>query len=85
MHSLDLILIIHLSTIELYFNCAINGVIAHARFEVMYGYQPSTHVYRPLRLIGVDEDATNRLTIITDMLGVANQLLIIYKRRIKSR
>ena len=41
----------HLSVVEFYYNCSINKATSRFPFEVMYGFQPSTHADRLLVLL----------------------------------
>ena len=41
-----------LSMVEFYYNYSINEATSHSPFEVMYGFQPSTHADRLLSLTG---------------------------------
>ena len=42
-----------------------NEATSHSLFEVMHGFQPSTHAYRLLSLTGATPEATDRLIVIT--------------------
>jgi hypothetical protein len=72
--------------VELYYNSSINEATTHAPFEVMYGYQPSTSADRLLPMAGATADATDRLTLIADIIrDVVNQLLKLSKERMAAR
>jgi hypothetical protein len=75
----------HLSMVECYYNCSINEATLHSPFEVMYGFQPSTHVDRLLPLIGTTAEAYDRLTMITDIGDVVHQLIKLSKERMAAR
>ncbi len=53
----------HLSMVEFYYNCSINEATSHSPFEVLYGFQPSTHANRILPLTGAIAEAADRLTM----------------------
>jgi hypothetical protein len=75
----------HLSIVAFYYRCSINEASQHSPFEVMYGYQPSTHADRLLPRTSVIADATERLTLISDIRHVVNQLLQLFKERMTAR
>jgi hypothetical protein len=54
-------------------------------YEVMYGFQPSTHADRLLPLTGATADATHKLTMITDIMDVVHQLTKLSKKRMAAR
>ncbi len=64
----------HLSIVEFYYNCSINESTSHSPFEVMYGFQPSTPGDRFVPLTGASIEATDRMTMITDIRDVVHQL-----------
>jgi hypothetical protein len=71
--------------VELYYNCYINEAASHSPFEVMYGFQPSTHVDRLLPLIDATAEAVDRLTMIKDIRDVVHQLIKLLKERMVAR
>jgi hypothetical protein len=75
----------HLSIVEFYYNCSINEATLYLPFEVMYGFQPSTHANRLLPLTGTTAEAPDRLTMITDIRGVVHQLIKLSKERMAGR
>jgi hypothetical protein len=74
-----------LSTIELYYNCSINKDTAHSPFEVMYGYQPYTHIDRLLPLFGANTYVSDRLNLIAGIRDVVDHLLKLSKERMVVR
>jgi hypothetical protein len=67
--------------VEFYYNCSINEANSNSPFQVIYGFQPSTHAYRLLTLTGAIAEAADRLTIITDIKDVVHQLIKLSKER----
>ena len=51
----------------------------------MYGYRPSTPADRLLPMVGATADAADRLTLITNIRHVGNQLLKLYNERMAVR
>ena len=51
----------------------------------MYRFQPSTYAYRLLSMTGATTEATDRLTMITDIRDVVHQLINLSKERIAAR
>jgi hypothetical protein len=75
----------HFSMVELYYNCSINEATSHSPFEVMYGFQPSTHVDRLLPLSGATAEAADRLTMILEIRDVVYELIKLSQQRIAAR
>jgi len=70
---------------EFYYNCSINEATAHSPFEIMYGFQPSTHANRLLPLIGATTEAADMLTMISDIRDVAHQIIKFSKEQMAAR
>jgi len=75
----------HLTMVEFYYKCSINEATTHSPFEVVYGYQPSIPVDRLLPMVGATADVYDRLTLITYIRDVVNQLLKLSKERMAAR
>ena len=75
----------HSSMVEFYYNCFINEATSYSPFEVMYGFQPSTPANRLLPLTGATAEATDRLTLIKDIIDVVHQLIKLSKERMAAR
>jgi hypothetical protein len=71
--------------VEFYYNCFVKEATSHSPLEVMFGFQPSTHANRLLPLTRATADATDRLTMITDIGDVIHQLINLSKERMAAR
>jgi len=71
--------------VEFYYNCSINEASQDSTFEVMFGYQPSTHADRLPPLTGATANATSRLTLFSNIRDVVEQLLQLSKERMVAR
>ncbi len=75
----------HLRMVEFYYNCSINEATSHSPFEVMYGFQPSTHADRLLPLSGATAEAAVRFTMIADIKDVVYELIKLSKERMAAK
>jgi hypothetical protein len=71
--------------VEFYYNCSINEATSHSPFQVMYGFQLSTHADRLLPLPGASAEAADKLTMITDIRDMVYELIKLSKERMEAR